>query len=452
MTETLAVLIAGGGAREDAISRAYERSPRVDRIIIAPGNDFIGYKREKEVIIDKAGDLKKPQSYLDLARKYHVDLVDVAQDDALAAGTVDLLRANGFAAFGPTKAAARLEWDKKWSRQFMKRNNIPHPQFRYFDSEEPAVAYLAELYTYYPKKLVYVKATGLCAGKGALDSSNLDKALENARKMKGFGEAGREFLVEDGMIGEEFSSYAISDGKDYFIFKSAQDNKRVYNFDAGDQTGGMGAISPSMAADAHRADIDELLVSRAINGMAAEGVPFEGILYVGGMAIDRSVMNVEWPVMNVEYNARWGDPEGQEVLPGIKTDYASIILACLAKKLKSVDIQQDNKTRVCVVGASRGYPNDYSTVKGKRIFGLEKAMEMEGVTVLGAGIEVRDGKFLAKGGRLFNVIGEGNNILEAKQRAYAAIAHVGIEGNNLHYRTDVGWRDVERFLKALQVS
>jgi len=439
MEENLTVLVIGSGAREHTISKAYEKSPQVRKIIVAPGNDFIGYKSQKEVIIDKSCGLKNPQSILEIAKKYKPDLVDVAQDDALAGGTVDLLKEKGFRVFGPTKQASRIEWDKRWSRGFMQRHKIPAPQFEYFDSEEPAKTYVKGLYEQEHSKLLYIKATGLCAGKGALKSRSLEEAVTNIGKMKSFGDSGKIFLVEEGLVGEEFSCYAISDGKNYKILKSAQDNKTVFNFDEGDQTGGMGAISPAMVTAPISKEIEEQLIAKAINGMNKEGVPFVGVLYLGGIVVNGKPMNIE-------YNARWGDPECQVVLPSIKTDYAEIVLSCLEGRLGKTEIEPDNKTRVCVVGASRGYPNDYKAVKGKRIYGLEKAMAMKGVTVFGAGIDVRDGKFYANGGRLWSIVGEGDNILEARPKAYSAMAHVYIEGNNLHYRTDIGSGDVGKIL------
>jgi len=440
MAEGLTVMIIGSGAREDTIAKAYGRSPRVERIVVAPGNDFMPFKSEK-ISIEKKCDLKKPETFLEIAKVHKPDIVDVAQDDALAAGTVDMMRANGFRAFGPTKAAARIEWDKRWSREFMAGQKIPTPRFAYYEAEEPAIEYVKGLYTMEPQKVVYVKAAGLCAGKGALKATSFESAVEKIKKMKSFGEAGKTFLIEDGLIGEEFSCYAITDGEDYHIFKSAQDNKTVFNFDEGDQTGGMGAISPAMVTGPISKQIEETLISRAIGGMASKGTPYQGVLYLGGML-------TEGGPMNVEYNARWGDPECQAVLPSVKTDYAEIVMACLDGKLKSVHIEEDDKTRVCVAGASRGYPNDYSKVKGKRIYGLEEAMETENVTVLGAGIEVKDGNFRAAGGRLVSVVGEGRNIIEARHNAYSAMALISVEGNNLHYRTDIGWRDVERFLTS----
>ncbi len=441
MVENLTVLVVGSGAREHTISSTYERSSQVKRIIVAPGNDFIAYNRQKEVVTDKNCDLKDPESTLEIARKYKPDLVDVAQDDALAAGTVDLLQKNGFQTFGPTKVVAMIESDKRWSREFMRRHKIPHPNFRYFDSDEDGINSVRELYNREPGKLVYVKASGLAGGKGALRSVNLDQAIRNVRRMKDFPNgAGDIFLVEDGLVGEEFSYYAISDGRTYRIFKSAQDNKTVFDFDEGNQTGGMGAISPAMVTNPITEEIEEELITKAINGMGEEGLPYIGILYLGGIVVNGRPYNIE-------YNARWGDPECQVVLPALQNDYVDLVSATLEGRLDQIQVQQDGKTRVCIVGASRGYPNDYSTVKGKRIYGLEEAMKMDGVYVFGAGVTVRDERFYADGGRLFSIVAEGKDILEAKQKAYEAMAHVFIEGNNLHYRTDTGWRDIERFLK-----
>ena len=439
----LSVMIVGSGAREHAISLAYENSPQIERIIVTPGNDFIAFGRKKNVIIYKGCSLKKPETILEIAKKYSPDIIDVAQDDALAAGTVDLLQNHGFKVFGPTKDAARIEWDKGWSREFMKRHNIPHPEFRYFSDEEEARQYVRDIYHKDPSKLLFIKATGLCAGKGALKSENLGQATGNINKMKEFGDAGKIFLVEEGLKGEEFSFYAISDGKSYKLFKSAQDNKTVDDFDKGDQTGGMGAISPARITEGLEPEIEENMIARLVSGMQEEGHPYKGIIYFGGIALNGKPNTIE-------YNARWGDPECQVVLPGLKNDYVDLVLASIEGRLDKVSLQQDDKVRVCVVLTSRGYPNDYSEVKGKRIFGIESTMKMPGVTIFGAGINMNDGKFYANGGRLLSVVAEGNNILEARERAYSAAAKINIEGNNKHLRNDIGWRDVERFLKEKQ--
>ena len=444
MAENLTVLIIGNGAREHAISQAYENSADVKRIIVASGNDFITYNREKEVIIDKNCNLKQLESILWVAKKHKPDLVDVAQDDVLALGTVDLLQENGFLVFGPNRNAARIEWDKKWSKELMIRNNIPTADFRPFNlrEKENAVDYVKSVYRENPNKLLYVKATGLCSGKGALKSANLEEAIVNIEKMKYFGDAGKTFLIEDGLEGEELSYFVATDGFSMRFFKSAQDNKTAFNFDRGDQTGGMGAISPTLLTQnkSIENDVRADLIGHAIDGLRFENLTYKGILYVGGIVVDGK------PFV-IEYNARWGDPECQVVLPSLESDYLETVLACLEKKLWSFDIQQDNKTRVCVVGVSRGYPDpkEYSDVISKRIYGLEDAMKIGGIKIFGAGIKIEDGKFYANGGRLFSIVAEGDNIIEARQKAYSAIAYTYIEGNNLHYRTDIGWRDVERF-------
>jgi phosphoribosylamine--glycine ligase len=440
MPEDLTVMIVGSGAREHTISVAYEASPQVKKIIVAPGKDFMGIGRFKEVIADGNCKLKDAESILRVALKYEPDLVDVAQDDALAAGTVDLLQKKGFTVFGPNQAAAQIEWDKKWSRNLMKDYGIPHPEYESFTSTGEAKAYASSLY----KQLrgpMFIKASGLCLGKGALRAENIEEAVKTIDRMKEFEEAGKVFLVEQCLVGEEFSFYAICDGNNYKILKSAQDNKRAFNFDEGDQTGGMGAISPSMLAEASSKEIEKQLVGKAVAGMGLEKRPYKGILYVGGMMVDGKPFAIE-------YNVRWGDPECQVVLPSLTEDYLDVVQAAIDGKLSGMDLSQDGLTRVCVVGASKGYPGDSSAVKGKRIFGLEAAMRNSNVMVFGAGIKVEDGKFYANGGRLFSIIAAGENIVEAREKAYDAIAGIHIDGNNLHYRTDIGFRDVERFFKA----
>lgn len=442
MRENLTVLILGSGAREHAISCAYEKSRHVRKIIVAPKeeDDFIAYRRKKEVIAHGNCSLKDTESLRAIARKYMPDIVDVSQDAAIASGITDILAKDGFAVFGPAREAARIEWDKCWSRNFMKRHDIPSPNFRCFDSQQNGKDYARSLYKEDPYKLLFVKASGLCMGYGALKAQNLAEAWRNIERMKDFGKAGENFLVEDGLDGEEFSYYAISDGKSHRILKSAQDNKRALNFDKGDQTGGLGANSPAMVTEPFEKSIERHFISAAINGLLKEDHPYKGILYLGGMVSAGKLYCIE-------YNARWGDPECQAVLPSVWTDYVDIVEAAINGKLGSIDIVQDNKSRVCIVGASRGYPNDYSNVIGKRIFDLDKAMKIDGITVYGAAVIAKGGKFYANGGRLFSIVAEGGNIQEARQKAYAAIAHITVEGNNLHYRTDIGWRDVERFLK-----
>ena len=395
------VLITDSGARGEVLQHVYSKSSEVDNVIIS-----------KETI---------PKSILEIARRLQPDLIDVAQDDALALGAVDLLQSNNFRVFGPNKKAAKIESSKVFSRRFMERHNIPHPDFEVFDSEEQAIVYVSHLYSKNPEKLVFIKADGLCKGKGALKSTSLDEAIENIRRMKSFGASGRRFLVEEGLTGNSSTLFPVNPSSTLFPVEEGLTGNKV----------------EELVTSGLEDRIEREFISPVIEGMREEKIPFIGVLYFGGILVDDNLSNIE-------YNARWGDPEAQVVLPGLETDYFSLVNACLEGRLEGVEIKQDKKTRLCIVGASRGYPDDYSKVLGKRIFGLEKAMKMPGVLVFKAGIDVKGEEFYANGGRLFSIVAEGDGILEAKQKAYSAMAHISIEGNNLHYRTEIGWRDIER--------
>ena len=450
--EELTVMIVDSSARAHALSDAYERSPNVKRIIVSPGNDFIGYNRGKEVII-APGKLTDPQSFLAVAQQYKPDLVDVCQDDALAVGTVDLLKENGFDVFGPTRDAARLEWDKAWARGFMKRHGIPHPQYLVFTNQQDGIDFVAKSYET-GQASFFIKAAGLCAGKGAIPANSLEEALKAIETMKSFGKAGEVYLIEECMTGEEASVYAIlnGNGTDFNVTKPAQDHKRLNNNDEGPNTGGMGAVAPAGLVASNNyleAAIKRQVIVAAINGLQDEHIPYTGILYCGIMAVER---NGELVPKVVEFNSRWGAPEAEVVVPGILTPMDEIAFACVNSEFL-MDFQEDDKTRVCVVGASRGYPGDYSAVKNKQIFGLEDAMKMPGITVFGAGIKVADGKFYANGGRLFSLVAEGDNVKNAQSKALDAMRCVHMKGDtdfkfNLHYRTDIGRRDIERCAKG----
>ncbi len=438
--ENITVMVVDASTRAHAISEAYERSPNVKKIIVTPGNDFIGWNRKKEVIVAPAV-LEKPETILEVAKKYMPDLIDVAQDDAIASGVVDLLEKNGFKVFGPNKEASKIEWSKKWSRDFMKKNNIPHPRYESFNDKEMGKSYLKKVYEESPTAFLFIKASGLCRGKGAIPSRSLQEGIDAIDSMREFGEAGNEFVIEDGLTGEEVSVYAIFDGESYKVIqKVAQDHKTVFTFDKGKNTGGMGAVTPvSLITPKMMKAIEDQTIAPVLKGMKEIGISYKGILYVG-LIIDGEKINV------IEYNARWGAPEAEVIIPGIKTPMDEIIFAAINGKLKEIKIEEDEKTRVCVVGASNGYPENYDSVKGKEIYGLKNAIE-EGVYIFGAGIKVKDGKFYANGGRLFSLVAEGNSIEEARQKALQAMGYIYIEGNNLHFRTDIGWREMERFQK-----
>src|SRR3989344_6102040 len=433
--QNLSVMIIGSGAREHAISCAYERSSFVKEIIVAPGNDFITFNRKKEVIIEKSCNLKEPETFMRLAKIHKPDLIDVAQDDALAAGTVDLLQKNGFLVFGPKKEAAKIEWDKHWSREFMRRHKIPCPAFAYFSDVDKAKNYVKELYAENPKTALYIKATGLCFGKGALKTENLQEAFANIDMMKTFGDAGKTFLIEETLKGEEFSYFVICDGKHYVSLISSKDHKTVFDHDKGSQTGGMGVVAPTLITKDREKEIEEKLIAPVLRGMKKEKLPFTGILYLGGIIVHEKPMNIE-------YNARWGDPECQTILPGIKTDYTELVFSCLQGKLAKINLEQDKKVRVCVVGASKGYPEEYSQVKGKQIYGIEQALKLKGISIFGSAIKMNHGKFYADGGRVLSIVAEADTLSDARKLAYSAMKMISIDGNNLHYRTDIGARDL----------
>jgi phosphoribosylamine--glycine ligase len=430
------VLIIGGGGREHTLSKTYAKSKRVNKIFVVPGNGLMGVWEKKKVLTFPKIKPTDFSGIWEIVARNKISLVDVAQDDPLAAGGVDFFNEKGVAAFGPTRSAAQIEWDKDWARNFMKRASLPIPAFASFSSKKEAARYANKL----QKGACFVKAAGLAAGKGAIKATNKREALSAIDQMASFGEAGETFLIEEALYGEEFSAYAICDGKNFKILKCAQDNKAVYNFDEGANTGGMGAVAPALVTKSAKIKKQiEKIFEKAINGLVKEGRPYKGILYLGGI-ITKSGIKI------IEFNARWGDPEAQVVLPAIMNDYLDIVSASINGRLDKIKIQEDSKTRVCVVGASRGYPGDYSRAKNKKIFDLEKASKSTFVAIYGAGIEKKGKSFFTAGGRVFNVVAEGKDIIEARNRAYGAIANIFIERNNLHYRTDIGSRDVERKL------
>ncbi|MEK6964576.1 MAG: phosphoribosylamine--glycine ligase [Nanoarchaeota archaeon] len=437
-------MVVDTSARAHAVMASYLRSGNVRRGIV-PGNNFIPFRAPKEVILAPAN-IKDPADVERVAQQYKPDIIDVCQDDALAAGVVDALQAAGFSVFGPSQAASRVEWDKEWSRDFMKRNGIPHPKFQVFGEDAVAKEILTSAYRDTPNARYFVKATGLCAGKGAIGVSTLEEALAAVKEMGSFGGAGHPFLVEEAMAGEEASFYIVSDGKTTKRLKSAQDHKTRDNFDAGPNTGGMGAVSPALVVQRNGLDsaIHYSIMQRTVRGLASEGHPYVGVLY-GGIMLTNDGTSMMPQV--VEFNARWGAPEAEVVVPGIQTPMDEIAQACLIGNLDNLDIVEDSLTRVCVVGASRGYPDSrlVSQVKGKQIRGLEDAMRMPNVTVFGAGIHVQDGKFFANGSRLFSLVADGRDVREARERALEAMARIYIEGNNLQYRTDIGHHDLERY-------
>lgn len=440
------VLVVGSGAREHSIALAHLRDE--NEVIVTPGNKGMMHFRingeHSPISIDQLSSLKDPASILAAAQRQKPDYIEVAQDDALAAGTVDLLEENGFRGkvMGPTRDAAQIEWDKEWSREFMKRHGIPHPEYGVFNDRAKGLDFARQLLKRSKTGRVFLKATGLCAGKGATDATleTLEKAVDYIAI---FGEAGRRFLVEEdalGMNGEEFSYYAMTDGKNIFYFKSAQDNKRLLNGDNGPNTGGMGAHSPALITGGLETIIQHSIMEPAIRGLAKEGRPYKGILYLGGVVGDDGVPKV------IEFNSRWGDPEAQVTLPALDVrgdSYFQLVKLAIEGRLDENHAWFNSNTYVNIVGASVGYPSN--PVKGKRIW-VEEDDLLEGVQLLSAGVDVRGGELYTNGGRVINVVASGRDISEARAKALAGIGLVYFEGNSLHYRTDIGYRDVERSL------
>ncbi|MDO8498567.1 MAG: phosphoribosylamine--glycine ligase [bacterium] len=438
------VLVVDGGGRGATLVNKYAQSEYVERIIAVPGNDLMKINTDKPVQIYPQLKTTSIPEILEICEREGVNLVDVSQDNAVSVGLVDALQELGVPVIGPTKAAGKIEWSKVFSREFGVRQGIPQPSFRVCYSEQEGVDFLHTE----PDQPWFVKADGLAEGKGALPAKSNAEAIARIPEMRRFKDAGRVYLLEKwlkgdaGREGEEFSTYVFSDGENIKFIGNAQDHKRANDFDEGENTGGMGCSTPPLAlTEGIMRRVREGVIDKAIAGLNAEGRPYKGVLYLGGMLVSEGGQQNPYVI---EFNARWGDPEVQVVLPGLKNDLFEIGMAIAAGDIKGLELETDGKARVVVTGASRGYPGNYDTVKGKRIYGLNEARKIDGVRLYGAGVKDVDGKHYASGGRLFYLVGEGQTVIEARLRAYEAMSIVFIEGNNLHYRTDIGWRDVAR--------
>jgi len=427
------ILILGSGGREHAIADAYAKNKKVKKIFVAPGNPFIDFSNKKTKSLQDvpSTDLEKIK---DTIKKFDINLVDVAQDDPIALGFVDKLTEIGVRAFGPTQKASEIEWSKEWSRNFMLKYHLPIPHFKSFDSQGKGVFYVKSL----REQPLYVKASGLALGKGAIRAENKKEAILAIKQMKGFGKAGETFVIEEAMTGEEFSLFAICDGENYKILGTAQDHKTAFNGDTGPNTGGMGCVSkPKILTPKILNEIEKKILIPFMKGMKKEKRDYVGILYLGGMVTEKEVKVVE-------FNSRWGDPEAEVLIPSIESDYLTLVENVLNKKLNKLKIKNDKFIRLSIAGCSRGYPTDYSKVKGKIIIGLEKVCKLPNINIYGAGISKNENKFVANGGRVFHLTGVGLTLSQARMRAYGAISLIAIENNNLHFRTDIGWRDVGR--------
>lgn len=438
------VLVVDGGGRGSALVDKYAQS-HAERILAVPGNDLMQDNTNKPMqIFPKLKTTDVPE-IVDLCDKEGVSLVDIGQDNAVYAGLANALTQKGIAVVGPTRKAGQIEWDKVWARQFGKLHDLPQPSFDIFTSEKDAIEFLRKQ----PDKWRFIKPAFLNEGKGSEGAkTNKEAIVKIGQLRKRFPDAFRTFLIEewmrgkDGILSEEFSSFIISDGSNYKIVGSAQDYKREKDNDEGENTGSMGSNNNPLLLTPELMTQADNIFGKIIMALNQQGRKYKGVLYLGGMVVDGQVKIVE-------FNARWGDPEAQVILSGIQNDWFEVGMAIANGDIGDIKVDNDNKVRVVVTGAALGYPRreDYERVLGKEIFGLKEARKMKGVKVYGAGVKREGGRDYAAGGRLFYIVGEGKDVIEAQERAYEAMLLVSIDGNNLHYRKDIGWRDVARLRK-----
>ncbi len=422
MESGMKVLIVGSGGREHAIATSVAESPKVDKIYCAPGNAGIG--QIAECVAIGAMEFDKLAAF---AKEKQIDLTIIGMDDPLVGGVVDVFEAEGLRVFGPRKNAAILEGSKAFSKDLMKKYNIPTAAYENFDDADKALAYLETVS--FP---IVLKADGLALGKGVLICNTLDEAKEGVRSImldKQFGTAGNRMVIEEFITGPEVSVLSYVDGRTIRTMTSAQDHKRAKDGDQGLNTGGMGTFSPSPF---YTPEVDEYcrehIYQATVDAMAAEGREFKGIIFFGLM------LTPQGPRV-LEYNARFGDPEAQVVLPRMKNDIIDVVEACIDGKLDEIDLQFEDNAAVCVVLASDGYPVRYD--KGLEIRGLEQSEGKDGYYCFHAGTKLdENGKFVTNGGRVLGVTAKGADLREARANAYAATEWIDFD--NKYMRHDIG--------------
>jgi phosphoribosylamine---glycine ligase len=419
------VLVVGGGGREHAIIWKLSQSPKISELFCAPGNG--GISKLASCVSIKATDI---EGIVNFSGENKIDFVIVAPDDPLVAGMVDALEAAGIRAFGPVRAAAIIEGSKSFSKELMKKYNIPTAGYAVFESSAEAQKYLDTC-----SAPIVVKADGLAFGKGVIIAQTIAEAkaaVNNIMNDRVFGEAGNKVVIEEFIEGPEVSILAFTDGKTVVPMVSSQDHKRVFDHDQGPNTGGMGTFSPSLIYDGKLAEqcMKEIFIP-TIEAMNREGRKFKGILYFGLM------ITKDGPKV-IEYNARFGDPETQVVLPRLKTDLLDIFNAIIDEKLAGIKIEWSDNAAVCVIAASGGYPGKYPA--GLEISGLEAAEADENVAVFHAGTSCKDGKFYTAGGRVLGVTAVEETMEKAISKAYAGIEKISFEG--MHYRKDIGKKSI----------
>ena len=415
------VLIVGSGGREHAICWKLAQSPKVDKLYCAPGNAGIG--EIAELVSIGAMELDK---LVDFTKNNGIDLTVIGMDDPLVAGVVDKFEAAGLRVFGPRANAAIIEGSKAFSKELMKKYNIPTARYETFDDYDKALEYVKA--GSFP---VVLKADGLALGKGVLICNSLEEAVEGLNTLmvdKKFGASGSKVVIEEFLTGPEVSVLSFCDGNTVVPMVSAQDHKRAYDNDQGLNTGGMGTFSPSRIYTEDIAkECMETIFKPTVAALNAEGRQFKGIIYFGLM------LTKDGPKV-IEYNARFGDPETQVILPRLKSDLCEIFEACIDGTLDKLNVEWYDNAACCVVLASGGYPESYT--KGYEITGLEDVKSRDDIVVFHAGTALKDGKYVTNGGRVLGITGIGKDLDDAIRIAYEGVNIVTFE--NVHYRKDIG--------------
>ena len=416
------VLVIGSGGREHALAWALAKSPRVEKLFVAPGNAGTA-----EVAENVALDIADHGAVLDLVRRERIDFVVIGPDAAVVAGLGDDIRAAGVRCFSPSKLAAQLEGSKHFTKEVCDAAKIPTARYATFDALDPALRYLSTQ----PLPIV-IKADGLAAGKGVTVAQTREEAEAALRDCfdGAFGAAGARVVIEECLVGEEASLFVLSDGVSHVMLPSAQDHKRVGDGDTGPNTGGMGAYSPApVLTDAIAQQALDEIVIPTIREMARRGTPYQGVLYAGLMIKDGRARLVE-------YNARFGDPECQVLMMRLGAQALDLMLACAEGRLAEVRANWADDHALTVVMAARGYPGAYA--KGSAIRGLDSLPETSSQMVFHAGTAARDGQIVANGGRVLNVTARGATLAEAQAKAYAMVD--AIDWPDGFCRRDIGWR------------
>lgn len=415
------VLVIGSGGREHALAWKLKQSSKLDELYIAPGNPGTAGLGNNVA-------LKDDDEIVRFCKEHGIDLVVIGPEVPLVGGLADKLENETIAVFGPSKSAARIEGDKSFSKDLMKKYNIPTAEYQVFSSSEKgaAIKYLKEV-----KPPYVIKVSGLAAGKGVIIASNLEeaeRALSEIFDENIYGESGNRIVIEEFMTGQEASVFAITDGEDYLLLPASQDHKRIYDGDKGRNTGGMGAYAPTpFVTDDILESVKSEIIEPTLKALDSETGGYRGCLYCGLMLTE------EGPKV-VEFNCRFGDPETQAVLPIIEGDFLTLLHSSAIGKLDKNAVSYNNKAAVCVVATSKGYPGKYE--KGFEITGIEES-ENHGAIVFHAGTDIKDGKLVTSGGRVLGVtsVVEENNLIACKQKAYKALSKIHFEG--VYYRKDI---------------